>query len=100
MCDAPHDCHVKQVDPVMRHLERATAAARLFVEGMGCPNCAMRVQNALAQLDGVATAYVGLFPPIGTVRYDPVRVSVDDLLAAVAGAGSGTRHAYRGQVLR
>ncbi|MCH7875212.1 MAG: heavy-metal-associated domain-containing protein [Gemmatimonadetes bacterium] len=99
MCQTPHDCDVKEIEPTMRCPERATAAARVFIEGLGCPNCAMRVQNALVQLDGVATAFVGLFPPIGTVRYDPARVSVDDLLSAIASAGDGANHSYRGQLL-
>ena len=100
MNEVAHNCHVDRIEPKMRHPEYATASARLFVEGMGCPRCAIRVQNALVCLDGVATAYVSLYPPHGTVRYDPQQVSVDDLLGAVSGAGRDTRHVYQAQVLK
>jgi copper chaperone CopZ len=99
MSNMTHDCHVERVEPTTSHPERAVASARLLVEGMGCPRCAIRVQNALVRLDGVAAAYISLYPPLGTVRYDPERLSVDDLLNAVATAGQDSKHIYLARAL-
>ena len=78
---------------------RAPAAALLAIGGMGCPNCVGRVQNALTTLRGVEAAQVSLAPPIAYVWYDGARVSEKDLTAAVDGAGVGTTHVYRAEVL-
>ncbi len=99
MADSPHGCHVEPLLSTMRDPERATATASFLVSGMGCRNCAMRVRNALVAVEGVAAAYVGLSPPIAVARFDPGRTSVDDLLDAVASAGAGTHHEYRGRVM-
>lgn len=100
MNNTSHDCHVERLEPMTSHPERATASAQLVIEGMGCPRCAIRVQNSLVQLDGVAAAYISLYPPLGTVRYDPARVDVRDLLNAVSTAGHDSRHVYRARAVR
>jgi Cu+-exporting ATPase len=59
---------------------------RLDVEGMTCAGCVGRVERNLNTLDGVA-ADVNLATESATVRFNPARVSLQDLLAAVEAAG-------------
>jgi Cu+-exporting ATPase len=53
---------------------------------MTCAACANRIERTLNDLDGVA-ASVNFATEAAAVRYDPGRVSVDDLLEAVESAG-------------
>lgn len=95
-----HDCYVapisKDYDP-----ERLTgrAVARLGLAGLGCPNCAARVHNALLALDGVIDADVGLSPQRAVVTFDPGRTLPEQLTEAVYWAGAASRHRYHAEIL-
>src|SRR3712207_7243418 len=68
----------------------ATAAperVELEIEGMSCAGCVAHVERSLESL-GVE-ASVNLATERAAVRYDPARVSVDDLVRAVEAAGYG-----------
>lgn len=100
--DREHDnCYVaplsKTVDPE-RIAERAQA--HLTLAGLGCPNCATRVRNALLALDGVIAAEVGLEPQHAVVAFDPTRTRLEQLTEAVAWAGAASRHAYTAEMVR
>jgi Cu+-exporting ATPase len=58
----------------------------LPVEGMTCASCANRIERKLNKLDGVE-ATVNYATEKAAVRYDPGRVSPDDLVGAVEAAG-------------
>jgi P-type Cu+ transporter len=58
----------------------------LALEGMTCAACATRIERKLNKLDGVE-ASVNYATEQATVRFDPERVSVPDLLGAVEAAG-------------
>lgn len=94
------NCHVerfeKEVNP--KDLESAQVAY-LAVEGLGCPRCALRVENGLNRLAGVYEASVSLEQRVAEVYYSPM-VKVEDLIAAVAGSGDGGHHRYSAQVLK
>jgi len=70
----------------------------LSVSGMGCQNCATRVQNGLLTLDGVFHVEMNLGMGMAEVFYDAKKHSVDDLIGAVAGAGNDGRHQYRAEI--
>ncbi|NIR41159.1 MAG: hypothetical protein GWN71_38670, partial [Gammaproteobacteria bacterium] len=53
---------------------------------MHCAGCSAAVERALNKLDGVE-ASVSLPAETATVKYEPERVSVDDLQMAVEHAG-------------
>ena len=57
------------------------------VEGMTCASCVNRITRFLDGVEGVTEANVNLASETATVRFDPERVSVDDLVAAVDAAG-------------
>ncbi len=58
----------------------------LALEGMTCAACANRIERKLNKLDGVE-ASVNYATEQATVRFDPRRVTVPDLVGAVEAAG-------------
>ena len=59
---------------------------QLPIEGMTCASCATRIEKRLNKLDGVE-ATVNYATENAAVDFDPVRVSPEDLIAAVEAAG-------------
>lgn len=62
-------------------------ALEIPVKGMDCAECAAHVQHAIAELPGVASVQVFLSSEKAVLRLDPTRVSINDIRAAVTGAG-------------
>ena len=60
--------------------------AQLRLEGMTCASCAARIERKLNKLEGVQ-ANVNYATDEAAVSYDAARVSLDDLIRAVEGAG-------------
>lgn len=61
----------------------------LPVEGMSCASCVARVEGGLQKTPGVSEAQVNFASERASVSFDPGRISVQDLVAAVHGAGYG-----------
>ena len=57
------------------------------VHDMHCGNCAMSVDWAVEALDGVAESTTSYPNATTTVLYDPTRLTLDAIAAAIAGAG-------------
>src|SRR6266516_91617 len=69
-----------------QHEERV----ELQLEGMTCATCAARIERKLNTLEGVQ-ATVNFATERAAVRYQPDRVALDDLLAAVEASGYRAR---------
>jgi copper chaperone CopZ len=94
------ECHVDPLEKSLDQAALATAkAAFLIVWGMGCPRCALRVQNGLLALEHVLYAKVFLEDCLAVAAYDPDYISTTDLVGAVVAAGNDGRHQYRSMVL-
>jgi Cu+-exporting ATPase len=65
----------------------ATATCTLDIGGMTCASCVRRVEKALTKVDGVASAEVNLATEVATVAFDPQRIGLAELTAAVGKAG-------------
>jgi mercuric transport protein len=70
---------------------RAVQQVVLDVDGMTCASCNATVQRALTRLDGVEAAWVTFEPPQAVVRFDPSRVTLDELTRATSEAGYPSR---------
>jgi len=57
------------------------------VEGMTCASCVRRVEKALAKVPGVEEASVNLATEQARVNFDPAVTGIEQLRAAVEGAG-------------
>ncbi|MGH3040455.1 MAG: cation transporter, partial [Gaiellaceae bacterium] len=58
----------------------------LRIEGMTCASCAVRIEKKLNKLEGVE-ATVNYAADAAAVSYDPARVTLEELVAAVEAAG-------------
>jgi len=67
------------------------SGVRFPVEGMTCASCVNRIERYLRKVDGVLEANVNLATESASVRFDPVRVDLDGLRAAVEAAGYEAR---------
>lgn len=94
--DTNHECHVEPFKkPATEKDLLESTTAYLSVSGMGCPRCAMRVQNGLLQKEGVFSAEVFLDQRLAKVAYDPNAVGKQELEQAVTGAGNDGKHHYQ-----
>jgi P-type Cu+ transporter len=59
----------------------------LPVEGMTCASCVLRVEKALKKVDGVAEASVNLASEKARIKFDPSRVTLEQLQKTVADSG-------------
>ncbi len=57
----------------------------LTIDGMSCGHCVARVTKTLGAMDGLEVEAVHIGS--ASLRYDPERRSVDDILGAVRDAG-------------
>lgn len=55
----------------------------LSVEGMTCGGCVLGVRKVLTKLDGVSTAEVSYEDQRAVVTYDPAKVTVEQMIAAI-----------------
>jgi copper chaperone CopZ len=89
-------CHVEPLKKTATLEEiQSTAIIMLAVQGMGCTNCAARVQNSLLQINGVIAAIVDHGYGLAQVVYNPDMTDQEALIYAVARAGGDGRHEYR-----
>ncbi len=63
------------------------ASVRLPVEGMTCASCVNRIERYLRKVDGVEEANVNLATESASIRFDPDKVTLDKLAAAIEAAG-------------
>ena len=63
----------------------------LPVEGMSCASCTSRVEQALADIEGVASATVNLATERADVAFDPDRLRASDLVQVVEESGYEVR---------
>lgn len=94
------NCHVDPYQKEVNEQDLKNAQVAYFaVEGMGCPRCALRVQNGLNRLEGVFEASVFLESHTAEMYYDAQRVNLEDMITAVATAGDQQKHRYRAQAI-
>lgn len=71
----------------------------LLVRGMGCPACALRVRNALLQIEGVVAADVVLNRDLARVWYDPSVTKPEVLTARLPAVADDARHHYTAHLI-
>jgi copper chaperone CopZ len=93
-------CYVEPIKKsVPEELLRKADLALLAIAGMGCQNCASRVQNSLLSLEGVYDVDIFLNMAMAEVTFNGQQVSTRMLVDAVAQAGNDGRHNYRAQLI-
>ncbi len=74
--------------------ETQRSEVRLDIGGMSCAACVARIERSLGKQPGVDQASVNLATERGTIRFDPQRISLPELLAVVRESGYEPRTAH------
>lgn len=69
----------------------ATTHTLLRAEGFSCPSCVDKIQKQVGRIDGVERVVVHFSSARIEIDHDVSKVSVDELVAAVARAGYPAR---------
>ena len=94
------NCHIETVSKQSSSEELAIVhGAVLEIWGMGCPNCARRVQNSLLELGGMVNAEVDHNSRIALVRFNPTMLTPGKMLLAVEAAGGDGKHEYSARLV-
>jgi Cu+-exporting ATPase len=67
--------------------EQQNKKVELLIEGMSCAACSAAVERAAKKLNGVAAAQVNLTTNKGAFEYDPTKVKLSEIKAAIEKAG-------------
>lgn len=67
--------------------EHSIKTVTLHVEGMKCPMCPASVKSSISKLQGIKDVKVSLKDAVATVSYEEGKVTVDQIIKAVEGAG-------------
>jgi Cu+-exporting ATPase len=60
------------------------------VEGMSCASCAVKIEDTLAHLEGVAQAAVNFAAEKATLTFDPSKTKMEDIIKAIEDLGYKT----------
>lgn len=67
--------------------EARSKKAEFLIEGMSCAACSSAVERAAKKLEGILSAQVNLTTNRGVFEYDPARVKLSEIKAAIEKAG-------------
>ncbi len=94
------NCHIETVSKQSSSKELAIVhGAVLEIWGMGCPNCARRVQNSLLELRGMVGTEVDHQSGIVMVRFNPTMLTLSEMFLAVEAAGGDGKHEYSARLV-
>lgn len=85
--DSTEEMAEEQVDGQHADAPESFQQVVLEVEGMTCAACPLTVEKALARLDGVYSTRTSYEPPEAVVRFDPAKITIEDLTRTTADAG-------------
>ncbi|ODT04563.1 MAG: hypothetical protein ABS52_04660 [Gemmatimonadetes bacterium SCN 70-22] len=73
--------------PAVTQPASASRTVTLAVKGMTCAGCVLGTQKVLTRLPGVAKADVSYEKGTAVVTYDPAKVTVEQMIAAIKTLG-------------
>jgi copper chaperone CopZ len=93
-------CDIKAIHKTTVHEEkRISQITYLAMSGLNCPNCAIRVRNALLNVYGVTDAIIDHIDGLGEVTYNPNLVERERITDIVSKAGGDGIHSYKAMIL-
>lgn len=93
-------CDIKAIQKTISEEEKQTTQVTyLAIEGLNCPNCAIRVRNALLNVLGVTDANIDSTLGLGEVTFNPALLERASLIDIVSNAGGDGIHSYSAKFL-
>jgi len=69
------------------HVNSGSKSVTLEITGMTCSGCASHVSTALSSVDGILEEEVMYPGNIAVIKYNPEKVSVEEIIAAIEKTG-------------
>jgi copper chaperone CopZ len=93
-------CDIKAIHKTIVDEEnKISQVTFLAISGLNCPNCAIRVRNALLNVYGVTDAIIDHIDGLGEVTYNPNLVERERITDIVSKAGGDGIHSYKAMIL-
>lgn len=93
-------CEIKPIEKTITEEEKRTVqVSYISISGLNCPNCAIRVRNALLNTYGVIDALIEHSDGLGEITYNPNLVDQNQIIKAVSMAGGDGVHSYSAYAL-
>jgi copper chaperone CopZ len=93
-------CEIKAIHKTLVDEEkRISQITYLAISGLNCPNCAIRVRNALLNVYGVTDAIIDHIDGLGEVTYNPNLLERERLFEIVSKAGGDGIHSYKAKII-
>ena len=67
--------------------EQHTKVVEMIIQGMSCASCSAAVERVTRKLEGVTSAQVNLTTNRGSFEYDPSKIKLSEIMAAIDKAG-------------
>uniref|UniRef100_A0A8C3VFJ3 P-type Cu(+) transporter n=1 Tax=Catharus ustulatus TaxID=91951 RepID=A0A8C3VFJ3_CATUS len=78
---------LKSVPASKEPIQPLTQVVVINIEGMTCSSCVQSIEGVLSQKAGVKSVHVSLLNGNGTIEYDPLQTSPEDLRCAIEDMG-------------
>ena len=92
-------CDIKAIRKTPVHEEKQISQVTfLAISGLNCPNCAIRVRNALLNVYGITDAIIDHTDGLGEVTYNPNLLERERLSEIVSKAGGDGIHSYKAKI--
>lgn len=82
-CSMSPQANPKEAKVPSKGTRVAVRSVSLRVDGMTCEDCPAKIRKTLEKLVGVKHTSVSLSKKTAVVRFDPTRISVDELIQAI-----------------
>lgn len=93
-------CKIEPLERTPSELEKNSVKfIYLVTSGLNCPNCAMRVKNALITLYGIIDVKIDYFDGMTEVAYNPSLIEPSTIPELISKAGNGGHHNYSAQII-
>ncbi|NTV90850.1 MAG: cation-translocating P-type ATPase, partial [Clostridiales bacterium] len=76
-----------EIKSTTENVNTSLKKTELSIEGMSCAACSASVERSTRKLEGVASAQVNLTTNRGFFEYDPSKVKLSEIKAAIEKAG-------------
>jgi copper chaperone CopZ len=93
-------CKIEPIDRIPSEEEKNSVKFIYLVTfGLNCPNCAMRVRNALISTSGIIDVKIDYFDGMTEVAYNPSLIERSTVPELISNAGDGGHHKYSAQII-
>ena len=97
----PNSCQTAPIKPLNNKFAlsdiRSAKAVHFIIKNIHCSICAIALHNYLVSITGIYIADVSFEKGLAAIAYDPAKIDIKDIVAAIARFGESLRRYYRAE---